>query len=176
MDLNSTARSLWICQTCELIGLAIWIGGLVVIIASVIPAVFNTFGGQMEPAGRFLRRVFDGYNHTVAAASVLLAAGMAWRWWHGRRAGSTVGRPSRPELLLLAVMVGVAAVIVFIFGPHAIQLQEQAFAAQGEAAKKEAYDAFFRSHLIVRGLYILNLGLGVGLLAVKVKHWGANSQ
>ena len=26
----------------------------------VIPAVFNSFG--MEPAGRFLRRVFDGYS------------------------------------------------------------------------------------------------------------------
>jgi len=173
---EQSSRGVWVSQTCELVGLAIWIGGLVVIIASVIPAVFNTFGGQMEPAGRFLRRVFDGYNHTVAVAVVLLVAGMAWRWWHGRRTGSIAVRPSRPELVLLAVMVGVASVIVFVFGPHAIQLQEQAFAAQGEAAKKEAYDAFFRSHLIVRGLYILNLGFGIGLLAVKVTHWGATRE
>ena len=45
----------------EMFALTLWVGGLVVIIAIVIPAVFNSFG--MEPAGRFLRRVFDGYGY-----------------------------------------------------------------------------------------------------------------
>ena len=44
----------------ELCALILWVGGLVVIIALVIPALFNSFG--MEPAGRFLRRVFDGFG------------------------------------------------------------------------------------------------------------------
>ena len=34
------------CITCELLALAVWIGGLLVLVAAVIPAVFNTFGGQ----------------------------------------------------------------------------------------------------------------------------------
>ena len=34
------------CVTCEVLALAIWIGGLLVLVAAVIPAVFNTFGGQ----------------------------------------------------------------------------------------------------------------------------------
>ena len=45
----------------EMCALTLWVGGLVVIIAIIIPAVFNSVG--MEPAGRFLRRVFDGYGY-----------------------------------------------------------------------------------------------------------------
>lgn len=30
----------------EWVALGIWIGGLVVLVAAVLPAVFNTFGGQ----------------------------------------------------------------------------------------------------------------------------------
>ena len=35
----------------EMCALMIWVGGLLMIVAIVIPAVFNSFG--MEPAGRF---------------------------------------------------------------------------------------------------------------------------
>ena len=48
------------CSLLELLGLMVWIGGLAVLLTTVIPAVFNTLG--METGGRFLRRVFDGYN------------------------------------------------------------------------------------------------------------------
>jgi hypothetical protein len=34
-----------------------------------------------------------------------------------------------------------------------------------------AYDAFFRTHTAVRGLYLLNVGLGIALIAVKVRAW-----
>ena len=42
-----------------------------VIMAIVIPAVFNSFG--MEPAGRFLRRVFDGYGYLNLGILLLLS-------------------------------------------------------------------------------------------------------
>lgn len=68
-------------------------------------------------------------------------------------------------------MVFVAGMIIFVIGPYSITLQEAAFAAQGEVAKKAAYEAFFRIHTVVRGLYLLNLTLGVWLVTIKVNGW-----
>lgn len=165
-------RGLIVCHTLELVALAVWVGGLVVIIGAVIPAVFNSFG--MEPGGRFLTRVFDGYNRLTLAAIVVLAGTTGWRVRKSRedgdatRAGSLM---SRAEGLLLSLMIAMAGLIILVLGPMSVTLQEQAFAAQGEAAKKAAYDAFFRTHMIVRALYVVNLGFGIALLAVKAKQW-----
>lgn len=167
-------RALAICQTIELLALAVWVGGLIVIIAAVIPAVFNSFG--MEPGGRFLTRVFTGYNRLVGGAAGLLAAGLAFRLWLRMRAGSERLRIPRTEIGLLAVMLLLAVLITFVLGPESVSLQERAFAAQGEEAKKAAYDAFFRTHQVVRGLYVVNLVLGVALLAVKVRSWLSSSE
>lgn len=154
------------CHTLELVALATWVGGLVVIISAVIPAVFNSFG--MELGGRFLTRVFDGYNRAVAAAILVLVGAAAWRMWVHRGSDTAV---SRPELLLLVTMILLAAAIGLVLGPESVRLQERAFAAPDEAAKRAAMEAFFRSHMVVRGLYLLNLGLGIALLAVKLNHW-----
>ena len=59
------------CITCELLALAVWIGGLLVLVAAVIPAVFNTFGGQ-DTGGFFLTRAFDGYNRLVLGSAAIL--------------------------------------------------------------------------------------------------------
>lgn len=166
-------RILLVWSTLELVALAVWIGGLVVIIATVIPAVFNSFG--MEPGGRFLTRVFAGYNRLTAAAIVMLVSASAWRVWASTGMASIGGESGmavrRPEGLLLTVMVIVAALIGLVLGPASVALQEQAFAAEGEVAKQAAYAAFFRTHAVVRGLYVVNLGLGIALLAVKVRGW-----
>jgi uncharacterized membrane protein len=167
MDLGrAPRRGLLVCHTLELVALAIWVGGLVVIVAAVIPAVFNSFG--MEPGGRFLTRVFDGYNRVVGAAILVLVSAAAWRMWVHRGSGSAV---TRPELALLVAMIVVAAAIGLVLGPESVRLQEQAFAPQDEAAKKAALDAFFRTHAMIRGLYVFNLGLGIALLAVKLQQW-----
>ena len=63
----------------ELLGLTIWIGGLAVILMTVIPAVFNTLG--IEQGGRFLRKVFDGYNNLTSAIVILLLSTAALRTW-----------------------------------------------------------------------------------------------
>ena len=167
MDLGRTPRrGLLVCHTLELLALAIWIGGLVVIMAAVIPAVFNSFG--MEPGGRFLTRVFDGYNRVVAAAILVLVSAAAWRMVVHRGSGLAA---TRPELVLLATMIVMAAAIGLVLGPESVRLQEQAFATQDEAGKKAALDAFFRTHAVVRGLYVFNLVLGIALLAVKLQQW-----
>lgn len=165
-------RGLVVCHTLELIALAIWIGGLVVIVAVVIPAVFNSFG--MEPGGRFVTRVFDGYNRvTVAAITVLIicSAARAWKDFDGSWRSSV----TRVESLLLVMMIVLAVAIIAGMGPHTVALQEQAFAAKDEADKKQAYDAFFRAHMLVRVLYLANLGLGVALVATKVRRWVGRS-
>ncbi len=152
----------------EVLALALWVGGLVVIIGAVIPAVFNV---GMETGGRLLARVFDGYNRLVLGAIVVLVSAMLWRLWADRQRPAPQAGVSRAEIILMALMIGIVAVITLWLGPDSVALQERAFGAQGEAAKKVAYEAFFRSHSVVRGLYITNLALGIGLLGVKVRQW-----
>jgi uncharacterized membrane protein len=170
----SQRPSLLVCYMLELLALAIWIGGLVVIIASVIPAVFNSLA--MEAGGRFLTRVFQGYNVLITLAIVILVVSGAWRTWLATRRGYRNAALSRPELVLSTVMIVIAALIIVGFGPATVQLQEQAFSAREESIRKVAYEAFFRSHMIVRALYVINLGLGIALTTVKIKNWlGAHS-
>ncbi len=157
------------CAAVEGLALAVWVGGLLVIIAAVIPAVFNSFG--MEPGGRFLTRVFDGYNKMVLVAMAAMGGAIAVRAWGGRAGQPSRAMPGRAEAILFGTMVLVATLIIAVLGPQSVALQETAFATKDEAARKVAYDAFFRVHMITRGLYIVNLVLGIGLLTVKLKSW-----
>jgi uncharacterized membrane protein len=152
--------------TVELLALSIWIGGLVIIISSVIPAVFNSV--SMESGGRLLTRVFSRYNEIVFGVIFLMLYAWAMRVWTHRRKGFAHAAITRPELALQISMIGIA-IAVFVLGKHSVTLQETAFAAQGETAKKLAYDSFFRIHDVVRGLYVLNLALGIALLMFKIK-------
>lgn len=163
------SKSLLACAVVECLALAVWIGGLIVIIAAVIPAVFNSLG--MEPGGRFLTRVFDGYNKGVLVAMAAMGGAIAVRVRAAQAGGSTQAMPGRVEAALFGTMVLVAVLIIAVLGPQSVALQEAAFATRDETARKAALDAFFRVHNIVRSLYLVNLVLGVGLLAVKLKSW-----
>ena len=157
------------CVTFELLALALWIGGLLVLVAAVIPAVFNTFGGQ-DTGGFFLTRAFDGYNRLVLGAAATLMAGILWRAWLYQQ-GLTDEAITRTEWLLLGAMLLIAGVIAFVLHPQAAALQAQAFASKGEDARKAAFEAFFQLHKPVRVLYILNVGLGIALLTLRVRSW-----
>jgi Domain of unknown function (DUF4149) len=153
----------------ELIGLAIWIGGLAVILTTVIPAVFNTLG--MEQGGRFLRKVFDGYNNLTSGIALLLLGTAALRTLKVRQMPERILAVSPTEWCLLFALVGVTGLIVLFLGPKAIELQELAFATETPEAKKPAYDAFFRTHMIVRALHLINGGLAISILVVKFRQW-----
>lgn len=157
------------CYTLELLALAIWIGGLVVIVAAVIPAVFNSFG--MEPGGRFLTRVFDGYNRLVLVSAGVLTTSAVLRSRISRRSAAMDGALSRIECAVLVTMIMVAALVIFVLEPSSVRLQEHAFAIKDEAGRKTAYEAFFKSHHVVRALYVVNLGLAIALIPIKLKHW-----
>jgi uncharacterized membrane protein len=152
------------CLTLEWLALGVWVGGLLVLIGAVIPAVFNTLGGQ-DSGGLFLTRAFEGYNRFVIGAIVILCAAAWYRWW----SGDPAVRLGREEMALLAGMVVIAGIIIVVLHPHAAALQAQAFAMKEEAARKAAFEAFFRIHMPVRSLYIVNLVLGILLIGIKTK-------
>ncbi|MCC2641017.1 MAG: conserved rane protein of unknown function [Nitrospira sp.] len=155
--------------TMELLALAVWIGGLLVLIAAVIPAVFNTFGGQ-DSGGFFLTRVFEGYNRLVLGAAAVLTLGIMSRAWLSQQ-GLVEGDVSRTEWLLLGAMLLTAGIITFVLHPQAAAMQAQAYATKGEETRKAAFEAFFQMHQPMRILYVVNVGLGIALLAVRVRSW-----
>lgn len=157
------------CVTLEVTAWATWVGGLIVLIGAVIPAVFNTFGGQ-ESGGFFLTRAFAGYNRLVMGALIVLILGVLWRAWLQQR-GVESSRVTRGEWLLLGLMTVVAGVIIFVLHPQAAALQARAFGLRDETARKEAFEAFFQLHWPVRALYVVNLGLGVVLMGMRVRTW-----
>ncbi len=148
-----------------MLALAVWVGGLASIIAAVIPAVFNTIG--METGGRMLTRMFQGYDRLVLVSAGLIVTGTLMRAF---TAGPWREQIGMIELALLATMVVFAIALTFWLTPETTRLQELAFSAK-EDAKRAAYDEFFVYHRVARALYILNLGLGIALLCVKVKKW-----
>ena len=166
---ETVRQGLIACITCELLALAIWIGGLIVLVAAVIPALFNTFGGQ-DTGGFFLTRAFEGYNRLVLGAATILMVGILWRAWLFQR-GLVEEEVSRTEWFLLGAMLLTAGVITFVLHPQAAALQAQAFASKGEEARKAAFEAFFQLHKPMRVLYIVNVGLGIALLTQRVRSW-----
>jgi uncharacterized membrane protein len=148
----------------EWLALGVWVGGLIVLVGAVIPAVFNTLGGQ-ESGGFFLTRAFEGYNRLVIVALLVLATAMGHRQWRGE----PVAKVSRSEWLLLSAMGGIAGVIILVLHPQAAALQAEAFGLKDEEAKKAAFEAFFRLHKPIRSLYVVNMVLGIWLLVLKTK-------
>ena len=150
----------------ETLALAVWVGGLVSIIAAVIPAVFGTIG--METGGRMLTRMFQGYDRLAMIAAGLIVAGTLVRTYGS--AGSWREQIGMAELVLLALMVVIATVLAFWLTPETARLQTIAFGAKDDA-KRIAYDNFFAYHRVARALYIVNLGLGITLFCIRVRKW-----
>ena len=157
------------CITLEFTALSTWVGGLIVLIAAVIPAVFNTFGGQ-DSGGFFLTRSFEGYNRLVLVALAVLLPGIAWRGWLERR-GIYQGGVTKAEWVIVGLMAAVAGFIVVVLHPQAAALQAAAYAAPAGEERKAAMEAFFRLHWPMRALYVLNLGLGIALFGIRARAW-----
>jgi uncharacterized membrane protein len=152
------------CLTLEWLALGVWVGGGVVLIGAVIPAVFNTFGGQ-DLGGLFVTRAFEGFHRFMIGALVLLGVALWYRWWSGDPA-MAIGLG---ELIVLAGMGVITGLIIVWLHPAAAVLQAQAFAAHEETAKKEAFEALFRMLKPIRWIYMVNLVLGVLLIGIKAK-------
>lgn len=152
------------CLTLEGVALAVWVGGMIVLSGVVIPAVFNTFGGQ-DSGGMFLTRAFEGYHRFVIGAGGVLAVALLGRWWSGESRVMV----SVSEIIVVTMMAVIAGVIILVLHPEAAALQAQAFAAKDEGAKKAAFEVFFRVLLPIRSLYMVNLVLGLLLMGIRAK-------
>jgi formate-dependent nitrite reductase membrane component NrfD len=91
------------------------------------------------------------------AAMAVLIAGLLWRRW----VYHPVMAPTASEIVVLGLMVCIAAIIIGVLHPRAATLQAEAFAIKDEAARRAAFEAFFKLHMPVRALYMVNLCLGV---------------
>ena len=160
----SIRKLIVVCQCVEVIALAVWVGGLVTIIAAIIPAVFGS-PVTIEAGGRLLTKTFHGYDRLVLVSAGALMLSMLTR--------EVVAKDliSRPEWAVAGIMVMVAVGLTFYLNPEVVRLQELAFAERETEAKKAAYEAFFHYHWIARALYLINLGLGATLLCMKVWKW-----
>lgn len=152
------------CLTLEWLALGIWVGGGLVLIGAVIPAVFNTFGGQ-DSGGLFVTRAFEGYHRFMVGALAVLWAGLWYRWW----SRSPVVGVGLGETIVLAGMTVITGMIIVWLHPSAAALQAQAFAAHEEAAKKAAFEALFRMLKPIRWIYTIDLLLGMLLIGIKAK-------
>lgn len=152
------------CVTLEWVALAVWVGGMIVLSGAVIPAVFNTFGGQ-DSGGMFLTRAFEGYHRFVIGSSAVLGLALLGRWWSGEARVAV----NMSEIVVLGTMVAIAGVIILMLHPDAAALQVQAFTMKDEGAKKAAFEAFFRVLLPIRSLYVVNLVLGLLLMGIRVR-------
>jgi hypothetical protein len=150
----------------EMLALAAWVGGLITIIAAVIPAVFNTVG--MESGGRMLTRTFQGYDRIVLSAAGLIVIGMLTRAIAGGPWRAQVGIA---ELIVFGTMLVIAAYLALAWNPHMLILQERAFTAQDPVVRQMALQDFFVGHQVARALYLLNFGFGIALICMKVSKW-----
>ncbi|MCP9455493.1 MAG: DUF4149 domain-containing protein [Nitrospira sp.] len=148
----------------EWLALSLWVGGLIVLVGGVIPAVFNTFGGQ-EIGGVFLTKTFENYQRFLMGSAVVLCGGLAYRRWSGEQ----IVAVKWSEVVLVGVMVVSVGILVLVLHPQAVSLQEQAFAASGEEAKRAAFEALFRILMPIRILYTVTVVGGVALMVVKAK-------
>jgi uncharacterized membrane protein len=152
------------CLTLEWLALGVWVGGGLVLIGAVIPAVFNTFGGQ-DSGGLFVTRAFEGFHRFMIGALAILWATLWYRWW----SGSPIVAVGRGEMMVLAGMTVITGMIIVWLHPSAAALQTQAFAAHEEAAKKAAFEALFRMLKPIRWIYMIDLVLGILLIGIKAK-------
>lgn len=152
------------CLTLEWLALGVWVGGILVLIGAVIPAVFNTFGGQ-DSGGLFVTRAFEGYHRFMIGALAILWVALWYRWW----SGSPIVAVGRGEMMVLAGMTVVTGMIILWLHPSAAALQAQAFAAHEAAAKKAAFEALFRMLKPIRWIYMVDLVLGILLVGIKAK-------
>ncbi len=147
--------------------LTLWVGGLLVIIAAVIPAVFNSIG--MEQGGRFLRRVFDAYGLLTMGILAVLGLSVGLRLLTFGHDADSLFSLNAAEWYLLGGMVLVTVVIWGVIGPQTVELQELAFEAISKEDKDLAYNKFFRLHMVARALHLINLGLASSLFIVKLR-------
>src|SRR5439155_18178481 len=138
-------KVLLVAHCVELLALSAWIGGLMIIMAAVIPAVFNTM--SMESGGRMLTRVFQGYDRIVLFSAGLIVIGTLTRVLASHLWRTQIGTA---DLVLFGTMLAVAVYLALVWTPHMMMLQEKALSVHDAVVRQKAYQDFFWGHQIAR--------------------------
>ena len=131
-------------------------------VAAAEAATGATYGGFPGGERDVSLRIIAEHARTMT----VMIAGLLWRRWIHH----PVMAPTAGEIVVLGLMVFIAAIIIGVLHPWAATLQAEAFAIKDEAARKAAFEAFFKLHMPVRALYMVNLCLGIVLMGVRVNH------
>lgn len=151
----------------ELLGLALWVGGMVTLGALVAPTVFDTIQ-PVASAGEAMSVVFRKFNGGLVYVCIgLAAAGFLGHWAIARPKGAS----HRVKAGMLAVMAAVGLYLGAVLGPR---MQELRQIRMTDPSNTGAVVDFDRGHRRSETLFSINLLLGIGLLFLNARETGPN--
>ncbi len=152
----------YLCYWIELLGMAVWIGGMVILGALVAPTVFNTVK-PIEMAGEAMSLVFRKFNGGLVYVCIaLVILGFLGKSFLSQRRGRSLWI----EGGLLTVMVLSGLYIGAILGPRMEDLRHIRIADPSNAA---AIVEFNHRHRISETLFSVNLLLGLAVLFIHAR-------
>ena len=146
----------------ELLGLVVWVGGMVILGALVAPIVFNTVK-PIEMAGAAMSTVFRRFNGGLVYACIaMVVIGYFGKYFLEKG----LSRSSRIEGGLIFVMVLVGLYIGAVLGP---QMETLRHTMISDPSNSTAIMAFDRDHRVSETLFTVNLLLGLAVLFINAK-------
>ena len=146
----------------ELLGLAVWIGGMVILGALVAPTVFNTVK-PIEMAGEAMSLVFRKFNGGLAYVCIaLVVLGFLGKFFLDQHRGRSLWI----EGGILAVMILFGLYVGAILGPRMEELRHTRIA---DPSNSMAIVEFDRDHRISVSLFSANLLLGLAVLFIHAR-------
>ena len=152
----------YLCYWLELMGLTVWIGGMLLLGAVVAPTVFNTVK-PIEMAGEAMSLVFRKFNGGLVYLCIaLVVLGYLGKLFLSQKRG----RSLRIEGGLLTVMVLLGLYIGVILGPRMEDLRQIRIT---NPSNSTAIIEFDRDHRISVTSFSVNLFLGLAVLFINAK-------
>lgn len=146
----------------ELVGLGVWVGGMLTLGALVAPTVFNTVK-PVEVAGEAMSLVFRRFNGgLVYVCIVWVAVGFLGKGY----LGPPRGRSRWIEGGLLTIMILSALYIGSVLGPRMQELRQDRLRDPSNTAVVAEFD---RGHRLSERLFLLNMLLGLGVLFINAQ-------
>jgi uncharacterized membrane protein len=141
----------------ELVGVGLWVGGMVILGAVVAPTVFNTVK-PVEMAGDAMSLVFHRFNGVwVFVCIALVIVGFVGKWAATRPEGIRI----KIEAALIAVLVLSGLYIGAILGPRMQTLRQITLTDRSNGMAVAEFDHKHRRSV---QLFTVNILLGLGVL------------
>lgn len=152
----------YLCRWIELVGMAVWVGGMLILGALVAPTVFNTVK-PIEMAGEAMSLVFRRFNGGLVYVCIALVVfGFLGKYFLSQRRGQSLWI----EGGLLTLMVLSGLYIGFILGPRMEYLRHTRIA---DPSNSTVIIEFDRDHRISVSLFSVNLMLGLAVLFIHAR-------